>query len=83
MLIVGEMCTVNVLSNPMYNIRMVDDYTELKSHRCIIEVDTHTIYSPQQGLKLTPDHAPNAGEFCNWRVKLSIYLPHWRVANDN
>ncbi len=36
-----------------------------------------------QGLKLTPDHAPNAGEFCNWRIKLSIYLPHWRVANDN
>ncbi len=36
-----------------------------------------------QGLKLTPNHAPNAGEFCNWQVKLSIYLPHWRVANGN
>ncbi len=56
MLIVGERCTVNVLSNPMYNIRMVDDNTVIKSHRCIIEVDTHTIYSPHYSHIAYTDH---------------------------
>jgi len=44
-------------------------------------------YKPEcydyQGLKLTPDHLPNAGEFFYWQVTLSIYLPHWQVANEN
>ena len=31
-------------------------------------------------MKLAPAHTPNAGNFCDWRVKLSIYLPRWRVS---
>lgn len=56
MLIVGERCTVNVLSNPMYNIHMVDDNTLFKSHRFIIEDDTHTIYSPHYSHIAYTDH---------------------------
>lgn len=56
MLIVEERCTVNILSNPMYNICMVDDNTIIKSHRCIIEVDTQTIYSPHYSHIVYTDH---------------------------
>lgn len=33
-------CTINVLSNEMYNICMVDDNSIIKYHRFISEVDT-------------------------------------------
>ena len=39
-----------------------------------------TLVTYEQGMKLAPAHTPNAVNFCDWQVKLSIYLPRWRVA---